>query len=66
MTEHQMAQRGMEAAQILENPAYRAAMDGLKAQIIEQWKASPIRDKEGQLLLLQLVKLADKFDGMLL
>ena len=65
MTNEQTVQRGMEAAQVLDNPAYREAMDSLKEQIIDQWKKCPVRDAEGQLLLLQLVKLAEKFDGTL-
>lgn len=53
------------AADVLENEAYVKAMEAMKAQIAEQWKASPIRDSEGQLLLLQLAKMADMFDGIL-
>jgi len=40
-------------------------MTALKAQIVEQWKACPVRDKEGQLLLLQLAKLTEKFESIL-
>ena len=65
MTEQQTSQRGVEARQVLDNPAYVDAMAALKAQVVEQWKACPIRDKEGQILLLQLAKLTDKFDGIL-
>lgn len=57
--------RGHEAALVLESAAYREAMDSLKAQVIEQWKECPVRDREGQLLLLQLAKMADKFEGIL-
>ena len=64
-SEHQAVQTGMEAAQVLNNNAYINAMASLKAQVVEQWKECPIRDREGQLLLLQLAKLADKFDGIL-
>ena len=65
MTDQQIAQRGLEAGQVLENEAYKDAMASLRAQVVEQWKACPIRDKEGQILLLQLAKLTDKFDGIL-
>lgn len=59
------AQRGIEAAQVLDNEAFKDAMHALTSQIVQQWKDCPVRDREGQLLLLQLVKLADKFDGIL-
>lgn len=65
MTNQQQAQRGLEASQVLDNPAYRAAMDALRAEVIEAWKKCPVRDKEGQVLLLQLAKLTDKFEGIL-
>lgn len=65
MSEQQISQRGLEAGQVLDNEAYKDAMTSLRAQVVEQWKACPIRDKEGQILLLQLAKLADKFEGIL-
>lgn len=65
MTNQQQSQRGLEASQVLDNPAYRAAMDALRAEVIEAWKKCPVRDKEGQVLLLQLAKLTDKFEGVL-
>lgn len=65
MTEQQQVQRAREAAQVLDNPAYQEAMSQLKAQVIAQWKECPVRDREGQLLLLQLAKLTDKFEAML-
>lgn len=65
MTNQQLAMRGIEASQVLDNAAYQEAMASLKDAIVQQWKESPVRDKEGQLILLQLAKLADKFDGIL-
>jgi hypothetical protein len=65
MTNQQIAQKGFEASQVLDNPAYRAAMDALRTEVIEAWKKCPVRDKEGQVLLLQLAKLTDKFEGVL-
>ena len=65
MTNQQIAQKGLEASQVLDNPAYRAAMDALRAEVVEAWKKCPVRDKEGQVLLLQLAKLTDKFEGVL-
>ena len=65
MNEKQQVLRGKEAAQVLENEAFKAAMQGLKSAVLEQWKQCPVRDKEGQTLLLQLAKLTDKFEGIL-
>ncbi len=65
MTDQQTSSLGVSARQVLDNAAYQAAMTSLKAQVVQQWKDCPVRDKEGQLLLLQLAKLADKFDGIL-
>ena len=66
LNRHQIAQRGVEAALVLENEAFKDAMQGLRTSVVEEWKKCPIRDKEGQLLLLQLAKLTDKFEGMLI
>ena len=65
MSDHQTVRIGNDAAQVLENEAYKAAMTGLKAQIVAEWTRCPVTDREGALLLLQLVKLCDKFDSML-
>lgn len=65
MTDQQVSQQGLDARLVLDNEAYKQAMATLRAQVVEQWKACPIRDKEGQILLLQLAKLADKFESIL-
>jgi hypothetical protein len=65
MTDHPQAHHGIEAQQVLENPAFTRAMQAVKDQIHRQWLECPVRDREGQLLLLQLAKLADKFDSLL-
>lgn len=56
---------GRNADLVLSNPAYAEAMARMKSEVIDTWKACPVRDREGQLLLLQLAKLADKFEGIL-
>jgi hypothetical protein len=66
MNDQQTNQRGIDATQVLENAAFKEAMTILKQAVVDQWKDSPIRDKEGQLLLLQLAKLTDKFEGILI
>lgn len=65
MTEQQTNQIGIEASAVLENAAYQQAMAMLKSSVIANWKDCPVRDKEGQLLLLQLAKLTDKFEAIL-
>ena len=65
MSDHQIVRIGVDAQQVLENEAYKTAMTGLKAQIVAEWQKCPVTDKEGALLLLQLVKLCTKFESML-
>ena len=65
MTDHKEVLRGKEAQAVLDNEAFKAAMASLKASVQAQWKECPIRDREGQVLLLQLAKLTDKFEAIL-
>lgn len=65
MNDQQIATHGVYASQVLENPAYQEAMKLLREQVVEAWKDCPVRDAEGQLLLLQLAKLTDKFEAIL-
>ena len=65
MTPQQAQQTGIEAQRVIDSESYKLAMTTMKAQIVQQWKDCPVRDKEGALLLLQLAKLADKFEGVL-
>lgn len=59
------SQRGADARLVLENPAYQAAMQAIQQQVVTAWAECSVRDMEGQKLLLQLHKLAKKFEGML-
>jgi hypothetical protein len=65
MTEQQISSRGVEASQILESAVYQEAMEALRAAIVNKWKECPLRDKEGQTLSLQMMRLADTFEGLL-
>lgn len=65
MTDYQTVQCSIEASQVLDNQAYKDAMQSVKDQVIQQWKDCPIRDVEGQRLLLQLAKIAEKFEATL-
>lgn len=62
--EREVIARGQEAARIIESDVFKLALETLRNSVTEQWKNCPIRDKEGQLLLLQLAKLTDKFEGI--
>lgn len=61
----QEAQRGDEARQVLDNPAFRGAFDALKARIGLDWAECDLRDRERQTLLLQMRKVADYFESTL-
>ena len=66
MSDHKDVLRAREAQAVLDNAAFQAAMDTLKTSVQQQWKECPIRDREGQVLLLQLAKLTDKFESLLI
>lgn len=65
MTEHQLLQRGIDANQVLNNEAFKDAFTVLRSAVVEEWKKCPVRDQEGALLFLQLAKLTDKFESIL-
>jgi len=65
MNEKHDVLRGREASAVLENEAFKSAMGSLKTAVLDQWKQCPVRDREGQVLLLQLAKLTDKFESIL-
>lgn len=65
MTDQQISSRGLQAQQILDSAAYQEAMEALKASIVAKWKEVSLRDAEGQRLTLQMMKLADTFEGLL-
>jgi len=64
--DHKEVLRGREAQAVLDNEAFKLAMSSIKNSVQEQWKSCPVRDREGQVLLLQLAKLADKFESTLI
>lgn len=65
MNEQQTANRGLEASQILGSQAYIDAMSALRETIVAKWKECGLRDTQGQVLTLQMMKLADTFEGLL-
>jgi len=66
MNDQQTNQRGADATQVLDSVVFKESLAMLKQAVVDQWMACPVRDKEGQLLLLQLAKLTDKFEGILI
>lgn len=66
MTEHQTVLRGQEAAQVLDNEAFKLALETLRQNGINALLDCPIRDAEGRLLLAQYVKIVDKFKAELI
>ena len=65
VNERAAVELGRNADLVLSNPAYADAMARMKSDVVTAWKDCPVRDREGQLLLLQLAKLAEKFEASL-
>ena len=62
---YQTTQRGIEARQVLDSPAYQQAMALVREKIVAQWTGCNIRDREEQKLLLQLMRCAETFEEIL-
>lgn len=52
-------ERAQQAAQVLEHPLFREAMDAYKQQIMTNWAESPARDTEGREKLWLMLKTAE-------
>lgn len=65
MTLQQTVTIGNDALAVLESEAYIEAMKRMHADIVKQWENCPIRDKEGQTLILQMKKVAKLFEDNL-
>lgn len=65
MTDRTDVQTGRQAAEVLDNPAFKEAMQVLRETVVQQWREHPIHDKEGALILLQYAKVTDRFEGVL-
>jgi|SRR5882672_7610870 len=59
------AARGQQAQAVLANTAFVEAMAQMRGDVVATWRDCPIRDLEGQRLLLQLAKLTEKFEVLL-
>lgn len=62
---NEQAVRGLEARQVIDNPAYQMAMALLKESVDKEWQKADVRDMEGQRLLLQFRKTVDRFERIL-
>lgn len=62
---HREVQRGEEAAQVLDNPAFQDAMDDLKRSAVDHWRECSLADAEAQRLALMLMKVTEKFESLL-
>lgn len=63
---HRDVQRGIEAAQVLENPAFKDALADLRQTAVDHMISQQIADTEGQRHALMFVKVVDKFEQLLL
>lgn len=63
--QHEQAMRGAEARQVIDSPAYQLAMTLLKESVDKEWRKADVRDREGQMLLLQFRKTVDRFEQIL-
>ncbi|OUM01755.1 hypothetical protein [Variovorax sp. JS1663] len=61
----QAATLGLEARQVLENPAFNDAFERMSRAIFQAWRKCDLRDAEGQRLLLQQAKLVDRIKATL-
>jgi hypothetical protein len=64
-TDNQLSTRAFEARQVLDNPVFKEAFEMLRADVVETWKACPLRDTEAQVLALQQMRIVDKFEDLL-
>ena len=55
--------KGERAAELMESPIFKAAVEGVRMAIHAQWAASPLRDIEGQQALRMELKLLDDLVG---
>lgn len=65
MTPEEEVVRAERAKQILEDKLVRAALDGVRDLIIEQWRVSPVKDSEIRDWLWALYNASHKFEEVL-
>ena len=57
--------KGRRAAEIIENPVFKEAWDGLRQAIHDKWESCPVRDVEGQHELKLMLKLMGDLESNL-
>lgn len=65
MNEQQISDRGIEAARVLENPAFKDGIEALKAATLASLKKVGSRDDQGRLIATMYLKLADTLEEVL-
>ncbi len=65
MNLQQTTSLGNNAQDVLDNEAFKLAMSRMHSEIVKQWENCPVRDKEGQTLILQMKKVAKLFEDNL-
>lgn len=65
MKEHEEVERGRRAQELLDNPVLQQALTAIETEIFGMWRECKLHDAQGQEALLQLLKTADKFKGIL-
>lgn len=65
MTPDQEVDRAKAAAELLESPTLKEALDAIESAVVEQWENCPARDTEGKEALWQLMKTSKKFRSLL-
>lgn len=54
---------GRDAQYLLEHPTFVEALTKIRAEITDQWSASPARDTDGRERLWVMLKLLDRLEG---
>lgn len=65
MTKEQEIERGRQAAAILENPAFIAAVDALEKTYSDDWKNTPAPDLQGRERLYTALQVSRDFVAQL-
>jgi len=61
----QESNMGQSAQAVLDNPAFAEAWRRMRDDLSEAWRHCDVRDREGQVLLLQQAKLCDRLQATL-
>ncbi|MFL9934233.1 hypothetical protein P0D88_34800 [Paraburkholderia sp. RL18-103-BIB-C] len=65
MTKEQEVERGRQAAAILENPAFREAVEALEKTYTDDWRNTPAPDAQGRERLYVALQVSRDFSAQL-